>query len=64
MPVSPSTVRPGPERIFALFSKQPLDAGAVTRALSNIGAAGHAAIRGGIRLDIPDAFQVSVCIEK
>jgi anti-sigma factor RsiW len=55
---------PGPERIFALFSRHPLDAGDVTRALSRIGARGYAAIRAGDRLNIPDAFEVSLCIEK
>jgi hypothetical protein len=55
---------PGPERIVALFSKRPLDAGDVTRALSSIGARGHAAIRAGARLGIPDATEVSLCIEK
>jgi hypothetical protein len=55
---------PGPERIFALFSKHPLDAGDVQRALSSIGARGYAAIRASARLDIPDAFEVSLCIEK
>jgi hypothetical protein len=54
----------GPERIFALFSKRPLDSAAVTRALSNIGAGGHAAIRAGTHLEIPDADQVSLYIEK
>jgi len=54
----------GPERIFALFSKQPLDAGAVTRALSSVGARGHEAIRASVRLDIPDAVQASLWIEK
>lgn len=55
---------PGPERIFALFSKQPLDAGDVSRALSRIGAGGHEAIRADIHLDIPETFQVSLRIEK
>lgn len=54
----------GPERIFALFSKHPIDAGQVTAALSRVGARGHAAIRDGFRLDFPDTFEVSLCIEK
>jgi len=54
----------GPERIFGLFSKQPLDADAVVRALSSIGERGHEAIRANTRLNIPDAYEVSLCIEK
>jgi hypothetical protein len=55
---------PGPERIFALFSKYPIDTGRVTTALSSIGARGHAAIRANARLDIPGILEVSLCIEK
>ncbi|MDB4959920.1 MAG: hypothetical protein JWO36_7489 [Myxococcales bacterium] len=54
---------PGPERVFALFSNEPIDAEAVKRVLREIGARGAAAIRQARSLDVP-AVQASVVFEK
>lgn len=54
----------GPERIFALFSREPLSAGAVKRELAAIGARGAEAIRSVRRLDAGTAEQATVVIEK
>lgn len=55
---------PGPERLFALVSAEPLEASVVTRALAAIGAGGAQAIRDTTRLDVPAAAQASVVFEK
>jgi hypothetical protein len=55
---------PGPERLFALFSAQPLDAATVTQALRHLGAQGPAAIRRAGSLPLPAAEQLSLLIEK
>jgi hypothetical protein len=54
---------PGPERVFALFSEQPLDAAPVLRALRELGARGPAAIRDTRTLDVP-SVQASVVFDK
>ena len=54
----------GPERIFALFSTRPLEAAAVTRALSEIGGRGTDEIRRRSRLPVDAESQVSLLIEK
>jgi hypothetical protein len=54
---------PGPERVFALFSAQPLDAAPVLRALHQLGARGAAAIRDARTLDVACA-QASVVFDK
>jgi Putative zinc-finger len=46
---------PGPERIFALFSKSPLEAETALAALRRVGAGGASAIRSATRLEIPGA---------
>jgi hypothetical protein len=55
---------PGPERIFALFSEQPLEARALTDELARVGRGGAEAIRGTRRLSVGPAFQDSLLIEK
>jgi hypothetical protein len=55
---------PGPERIFALFSAQSLDARQVREQLSRIGAGGWQAVRSAARLELPAVDQHSVLIEK
>ncbi len=55
---------PGPERIFAFFSKEPLAAPTVTRPLSDLGRRGWDAIRTTERVDVGDVDQVSIAIEK
>lgn len=55
---------PGPERVFALFSREPLDAVIVTSALTAIGKAGDDAIRATHTLDVPADAQTSVVFEK
>jgi len=54
----------GPERIFALFSKEPLQASIVTQSLAAIGKRGWEAIRTTERLDIAGIDQSSFVIEK
>jgi hypothetical protein len=54
---------PGPERVFALISAEPLDAAVVKRALAAIGARGAAAIRETHALELP-ATQATVVFEK
>jgi hypothetical protein len=54
---------PGPERVFALITKEPLDAAQVTRALAALGARGPGAIRTTAAIDIP-ATQASIVFEK
>ncbi|MGN6111099.1 MAG: hypothetical protein ACTHU0_38735 [Kofleriaceae bacterium] len=55
---------PGPERLFALVSTEPLEASVVTRALAAIGAGGATSIRDTLRLDVPATAQASVVFEK
>ena len=55
---------PGPERIFALFSRRALPAGTVLAALERLGAGGAAALRGAERLDIDADAQLSELLEK
>ncbi|HEX6277966.1 MAG TPA: hypothetical protein VFZ53_33210, partial [Polyangiaceae bacterium] len=55
---------PGPERIFALFSNTPIDARAVRKRLSDIGAAGWNGVRTTTRLELPSVEEYSVLIEK
>jgi hypothetical protein len=64
---------PGPERVFVLFSRTPLDAAAVTAALSDLARRGTAAIRATRTLPLPAAAsaapaaavtQWSLCFEK
>jgi hypothetical protein len=55
---------PGPERIFALFSRRPLAARVVLEALERLGARGPDAIRAGERLDLPAGAQLSELLEK
>lgn len=55
---------PGPERVFALASAQPLDAAQVTRALLVLGKKGPAAIRATAVLDNLPAVQQSIVFEK
>lgn len=55
---------PGPERVFALFSSEPIEAAAVVARLRAIGAGGEAAIRAAWRLDIEGGEQASVLFEK
>lgn len=56
---------PGPERIFALFSRHPLDGAAVRRLLLAVGAGGAEAIRATRSLPVAGAdAQVSLLLEK
>jgi hypothetical protein len=55
---------PGPERVFALLSREPLDASAVKGELARIGASGPAGIRAARALSIPADEQASALIEK
>jgi hypothetical protein len=54
---------PGPERIFALFSRQPLAAAEVTGALVELGRRGPDAIRAARQLSVA-ATQLSLVFEK
>ena len=55
---------PGPERIFAFFSKDPLAATTVTQALSAVGQRGWDAIRSTEHVDVAGSEQTSFVIEK
>jgi hypothetical protein len=55
---------PGPERIFALFSAEPMDARGVREQLARVGAGGWNAVRTTARLELPGVEQHSVLIEK
>jgi len=55
---------PGPERVFAFFSKEPLQAAMVTQALSALGQRGWEAIRHTDRVDVAGTEQSSSVIEK
>jgi hypothetical protein len=55
---------PGPERVFALLSRQPLAAADVLPALAAIGRRGPSAVRATSRLALPADAQGSVLFEK
>jgi len=55
---------PGPERIHAIFSREPVSADAVEVILSGVGAGGAQAIRNHQHLDIPAPAQATVYFEK
>jgi hypothetical protein len=55
---------PGPERIFALLSRHPLQATQVREALTALGRGGPPAIRANSRLAVPADAQGTVLIEK
>jgi hypothetical protein len=55
---------PGPERIFALFSRRPLPAQTVLTALERLGARGAEALRSTERLDVAADAQLSELVEK
>jgi hypothetical protein len=54
----------GPERIFALFSREPMDASTVRASLAAIGRLGPDAIRSQRTLRVPAQTQVSLLLEK
>jgi hypothetical protein len=54
----------GPERIFALFSRRPLDAAVVTAALRTVARQGDASVRSTDRLPIEVDDQASLLLEK
>jgi hypothetical protein len=56
--------RLGPERVFALFSRDPLPAEAVRRALTDIGSRGGEAIRQTTALPVHADAQASLLIQK
>jgi hypothetical protein len=55
---------PGPERLFAFFSQQPLPAARIRQALVALGARGHAAIRSTTHLEVGADAQSSILLEK
>jgi hypothetical protein len=55
---------PGPERIYAFFTSQPLAADVVIGRLAAVGAGGADAIRRQVRLDVPGEEQATVVFEK
>jgi hypothetical protein len=55
---------PGPERVFALVSTEPLDAAMVKQALLAIGARGPTAIREAHSLAVPATDQATIVFEK
>jgi hypothetical protein len=55
---------PGPERVFALWSSQPLDAAAVIASLKDLGRRGPTAIRATTAVDVPGTIQISRMFEK
>jgi hypothetical protein len=55
---------PGPERVFAVYSREPLTKAAVTAALAEIGKKGWDAIRAAQRLELADVEQSSLLLEK
>jgi hypothetical protein len=54
----------GPERVFALFSREPIQAKALKSALLMIGAGGPSRIRNDVKLPVEAAAQMSLLIEK
>lgn len=55
---------PGPERLFAVFTTEPIEAAAMTSALEALGKRGADAIRQVQVLPISGAFQASLVFEK
>jgi len=55
---------PGPERVFALFSRSALDADVVRAALRAVAERGRDALRTTTRIDVPDTEQSTLLIEK
>jgi hypothetical protein len=55
---------PGPERLYALFSREPLQAAEVRAELQKIGSRGPAAIRASTRLSLQVDDQASFLFEK
>jgi hypothetical protein len=56
---------PGPERLFAIFSAQPIEGDAMTRALIDLGGKGSGAIRATQMIDVPGAkAELSIVFEK
>lgn len=64
----PGSVRldatPGPERIYCLFSKRPIDAAPVLARLREMGAAGPATLRAGPVVTLPSMVVLSALVEK
>jgi hypothetical protein len=54
----------GPERVFAIFSHQPLEVAVVRAALAELGAAGPNAIRDAETVQLPDTVQASYLLLK
>jgi hypothetical protein len=54
----------GPERVFALFSDEPIAAADATRALADIARGGWERIRSTSRLAVAAEFQTSLLLEK
>jgi hypothetical protein len=55
---------PGPERLFAVFTEQPIDAAELTSALEALGKRGAEAIRQARELPIRANVQASLVFEK
>ena len=55
---------PGPERLFAIFSDEPIDAAPIAAQLRDLGAQGPEAIRETSRLDVAVRAQLSLVFEK
>ena len=55
---------PGPERMFAFLSRQPLSAAPVRQALAAVGARGGEAIRRANKVDVGADEQVTILVEK
>jgi hypothetical protein len=55
---------PGPERVFAIFSSEPLAADAIRQKLADLGALGQSVIRKTRKLDVVVRGQLSVVFEK
>lgn len=55
---------PGPERLFALFSDQPLDAAPIEAKLRALGTGGAAKIRAASALDVAARSQLTLVFEK
>jgi hypothetical protein len=55
---------PGPERLFVIYSAQPLEARIVRAALARSAAGGGSAIRAARRLELPDTVQATFIFEK
>jgi hypothetical protein len=55
---------PGPERLFAIYSRRPVEARAVRDAAAQLVAGGASAIRAGRRLTLDDTVQATLLFEK